>query len=146
MRMDSVRALTLLASVAAALLVGCGSNVGASPKGVSHVGAISALYFKATSVLGRNPADEQEFKTAIGQGPMDLDVLGVSSVDELFVSDRDGQPLVILYGPQPKNSRGVIAYEQTGKDGVKLVGTSNGQVIEADATQFAKLVPPSAPQ
>jgi hypothetical protein len=141
MRIDSTRELLLLAPIAAALLVGCGSSVGSAPKGVSHVGAISALYFKAASVLGRNPADEQEFKTAIGQGEMDLDVLGVSSVDELFVSDRDGQPLVILYGPRPKNSQGVIAYEQTGKDGVRLVGTSNGQVIEADAAQFAKLVP-----
>jgi hypothetical protein len=93
-------------------------------------------------VLGRNPADEQEFKAAVGQGKMDLDVLGVSSVDELFVSDRDGQPLVILYGAQAKNSQGVIAYEQTGENGVRLVGTSNGQVIEADATQFLKLVPP----
>jgi hypothetical protein len=141
MRMDSTRELLLLAPIAAALLVGCGSSVGSAPKGVSHVGAISALYFKAASVLGRNPADEQEFKTAIGQGEMDVNVLGVSSVDELFLSDRDGQPLVILYGPRPKNSQGVIAYEQTGKDGVRLVGTSNGQVIEADAAQFAKLVP-----
>jgi hypothetical protein len=145
MRMDSPRGLFLLTSLAAACLVGCGSNAESRNKGVSHVRAISALYFKATSVLGRNPADEQEFKAAIGQGKMDLDVLGVSSVDELFVSDHDGQPLVILYGPQPKSSKGVIAYEQTGKDGVRLVGTSNGQVIEADAAQFAKLVP-SPPQ
>jgi hypothetical protein len=142
MKIGSTRGLLLLAPVAAALLVGCGSNAEARQKGVSHVRAISALYFKATSVLGRNPADEQEFKAAVGQGKMDLDVLGVSSVDELFVSDRDGQPLVILYGAQAKNPKGVIAYEQTGENGVKLVGTNNGQVIEADATQFLKLVPP----
>jgi len=146
MRIDSTREPRWLALIAAALLVGCGSNAGSATKGVSHVGAISALYFKATSVLGRSPADEQEFKAAVAKGPMDLDVLGVSSVDELFVSDRDGQPLVILYGPRLKNSHGVIAYEQTGKDGVRLVGTSNGQVIEADATRFSKLVPPTVSQ
>jgi hypothetical protein len=138
----STRGRFWLALLAAALFAGCGPDEQARQKGVSHVRAISALYFKATSVLGRNPADEQEFKAAVSQGEMDLDVLGVSSVDELFVSDRDGQPLVILYGAQPKSSQGVIAYEQTGKDGIRLVGTSNGQVIEADAAQFAKLAPP----
>jgi hypothetical protein len=141
MNVPSIRRLCLFAAATAGLCLGCGSGADAQKAGISHVRAISALYFKATSVLGRHPADEQEFKTAVSQGPMDLDVLGVSSIDELFVSDRDGQPLVILYGAPSKGVKGVIAYEQTGVDGVRLVGTSNGQVIEAEAAHFAKLVP-----
>jgi hypothetical protein len=37
-------------------------------------------------------------------------------------------------------------YEQVGKDGVRLVGFTSGQVEEADAAKFAQLVPkPAAP-
>jgi hypothetical protein len=136
------RRLIVLASLSILAVVGCsGGNAEATRKQVSHVRAVAALYFRAHSALGKNPENEQEFKNAVSHGKMDLDVLGVSSVDELFISDRDGQPLVIVYGQQPKGvAPGVIAYEQTGKDGVRLVGTSNGQVIEADAARFAELV------
>jgi hypothetical protein len=143
MTTGSIQWILLLLPLTAPLLSGCGSGSANNHiKQTSHVRAIAALYFTANSVLGKNPSNEQEFKNVLSQRKMDLGVLGVSSVDELFVSDRDDQPLVIIYGPQPKGAaQGVIVYEQIGKDGVKLVGTSNGQVIEADAAQFAKLVP-----
>jgi hypothetical protein len=129
-----------------AVFAGCGGNTaGDGGKTVSHLRAITALYFKASSSLGKNPANEQEFKGVISQGKMDLEVLGVGSVDELFISDRDGQPLAIIYGQPPDGvSKGVVAYERTGKDGVRQIGLTSGQVIEADAAQFAKLV--SSPQ
>jgi hypothetical protein len=38
----------------------------------------------------------------------------------------------------------VVAYEQEGLNGVRLVGTSDGQVQEADAAKFAQLVPKPA--
>ena len=110
-------------------------------KEVSHARAIATLYFRAASTLGRPPENEQEFKQAAAQGQMDLGVLGVDSVDELFVSDRDAQPLTMVYGKAPQGvARGVIAYEQTGKDGIRLVAFNNGQVIEANQAKFAELV------
>lgn len=126
----------------AVLLSGCNTRSDeVRAKEVSHARAIAALYFRATSLLGRPPENEQEFKEAVSQGQMDLNVLGVDSVDELFVSDRDGQPLVIVYGKTPQGvARGVIGYEQTGKDGVRLVALNNGQVVEADGAKFAELV------
>ena len=44
---------------------------------------------------------------------------GVDDVQELLTSPRDNQPYVILYGKQalPLLDRGVVAYEQNGKDG-----------------------------
>ncbi len=133
------------ALLAFVLLMGCGGgSVGTNrAKEISHVGAITTLYFRADSVLRKSPASEQEFKEVIAQQNVDPGVLGVGSADELFVSDRDGQPLVIIYGQTAP--QGVVAYEQVGKDGVRLVGFKNGQIDAADATRFAKLVPTPAP-
>lgn len=134
-----------VAPLALLTLIGCGSAGGeAANKDINHVRAVTTLYFRAASVLGKRPETEQEFKQAIAGGKMDLSVLGVDSVDELFVSDRDGQPIVVVYGSALKSvAPGVVAYEQTGKDGMRLVGFNNGQVEEADQTRFAQLVPDS---
>jgi hypothetical protein len=121
---------------------GCGADAGRDgSKDVSHVRVITALYFTATSALGRSPESEEEFKGQIAKASPDLSVLGVGSIDELFVSDRDGQPLVVLYGKQRAGAApDVVAYEQTGKDGVRLIGNKSGQVEEADDARFSKLV------
>lgn len=136
--------LLLIASLSA--LAGCGGETqGARAKEQSHIRAITGLYAKVASDLGRDPADEQQFKGAISQTNFKPEVFGVENIDELFVSERDGQPLVIVYGKPPKGlAPGVIAYEQVGVDGVRLVGFKIGQVEEADAARFAELVPAGA--
>jgi hypothetical protein len=139
----------LLLALVATSLVGCGGSPGAaSSKELSHLRVITALYFQAKSKLGKNPSNEEEFKQAINSANVDWSTLGVSGADELLISDRDGKPLVIVYGPPPQGRPfSVVAYEQEGLNGVRLVGTSDGQIQEADAAQFAKLVPqPTSPQ
>ena len=146
MRPSHHRKGMVLALLGAAMLAGCGGAVQTGAKQISHVHALTTLYFRATSALGRAPASEQEFKEAINQGKVDLSVLGVSNIDELFVSDRDGQPIVVVYGKDAKGKTpDVVAYEQTGVDGVRLVGNRAGQVTEVDAAEFAKLVPSAKP-
>jgi hypothetical protein len=137
------RDVLIHAALALAVTVaGCSGGAPSSEKQLPHAKAIAVLYFKAVSTLGRAPKSEAEFKQVISQGTVDFDVLGVSTVDELFVSDRDNEPLVIIYGESSKGaSPGVVAYEQTGKDGKRLVATNNGQVVEADAARFGQLVP-----
>jgi hypothetical protein len=145
--MATIRSNVLLLAVGLAPLLGCGGSPSAAKnKELSHLRAVTALYFQANSRLGKNPTSPEEFREAIAAGNPDWSKLGVSGPDELFVSERDGKPLVVLYGPQ-KGPFNVVAYEQEGLNGVRLVGTSNGQVQEADAAQFAKLVPqPAAPK
>ena len=62
----------------------------------------------------------------------------VGSFDELFVSERDGQPLVVVYGSPPKDSD-VVVYEQTGVNGKRLVGHRIGMVEEVDEAQYKDL-------
>jgi hypothetical protein len=100
------------AAMAALLLLGCNSaSRETKKKETSHVRAITALYARAASTLGHAPKNEQEFKSAAASASIKLDAFGVANIDELFISERDGKPLVILYGPAPKGvAPGVIVY------------------------------------
>jgi hypothetical protein len=70
---------------------------------------------------------------------------GISSAEELFVSERDGLPYVVFYDRTPAGvANGVIAFEQQGVDGLRYVGYSVGIVEEADEQRFDTLVPPTA--
>jgi hypothetical protein len=69
----------------------------------------------------------------------------VSNVDELFISERDGQPYVIFYGQPPTGvANDVVGYEQTGVDGKRYVGFGLSGVSEVDEQRFNELVPPTA--
>ncbi|HEX2473540.1 MAG TPA: hypothetical protein VHK01_02270, partial [Lacipirellulaceae bacterium] len=69
----------------------------------------------------------------------------VSNLEELFISERDGEPYVIFYGQRPAGvAADVVAYERTGVDGKRFVGDSVGGVGEVDEQAFAGMVPPAA--
>jgi hypothetical protein len=139
------RRTVLLLLAAVTPLVGCGGSGTAAAKGVPHLRVLTNLYFQANSKLGKNPSNEEEFKQAINSSNVDWGAVGVAGADELFVSDRDGKPLVVVYGPPPQGRPfSVVVYEQEGLNGIRLVGTSDGQVQEADASKFAQLVPKPA--
>lgn len=90
------------------------------------------------------PANEEEFKAALQKsGDGILKRAGVGTVDQLFISPRDSQPFVILYGKDAKRllERGVVAYERTGVSGRRLVGFDLGYVEDVDEQAFKRLLP-----
>jgi hypothetical protein len=127
--------------------LGCGSGevAGDAAPDDSHIKPLTMLY---TSYMNRNggpPANEADFKAYISQqGGEYLESLGVTA-DELFVSPRDNEPHVLLYGNEAAKllNRGIITHERTGVGGRRLVGHRAGFVNEVDETEFRKLVPPS---
>jgi hypothetical protein len=124
----------------AAALVGCSRNEGGGLKQeMSHVRLLTSLYSRATSKLGHVPRDQQEFKQAIAILAVKPEKMKVNSIDELFVSERDGQPLVVVYGTLPKASD-VVVYEQTGVDGKRQVGHRIGMVEELDEAGYNDLM------
>ena len=113
--------------------------------------AVAAVIAKRPLELQPAPAEtvtavlisEVEFKKYLAsqKGKM-LDVLKVENPDELFVSERDGQPYVVGYGPTATGKpRDVVAYEKEGVDGKRMVGYSTGVVVELDEQQFREAVP-----
>jgi len=131
---------TLIAVSLTPLLACAPSSNKDAERELSHIRLITSLYVRAASQLRHNPKDEAEFKQAIASSDVKLENLRVNAIDELFVSERDGKPLVVIYGAQLPAS-GVIVYEQEGVNGLREVGYALGKVAEVDAAEFAKLVP-----
>jgi len=126
------------------ILAGCGSK---SPAGTSKDAEFKALVTLYSSLIkhGRAPTSEAEFKDAIKNrlAPV-AQALKVGDVDALFTSSRDGKPVVVIYGKRSAGmSQDVVAYEQVGVDGKRLVGYSLGMVEEVDEARFRELVPAS---
>jgi hypothetical protein len=131
--------------LALAALAGCNSakRDAARQRQSSHLRTLVSVYNFAASKQGHPPAGETEFKSFIDTSakPM-IDSLKLSSPNELFVSERDGQPFVVVYSKRPPGMNpDVIAYEKTGVDGKRLVGYSLGMIEEVDEARFNQLVP-----
>jgi hypothetical protein len=95
---------------------------------------------------GKGPKDKAAFRAYINKmNPVLLERIGVdqSAIDDLFVSERDGEALKIRYGvkgndfspPTP------IVFEAIGVDGVRIVAFT-GQKFEevSDDAEYKKLL------
>ena len=146
-RVDASRCVAFLFTLIAAssLLAGCGGAGGSNvAKEKSHLRILGRTYIGYITNKGRRPADEAEFKAYVQEsmGPPVLERYGINSVEELYVSERDGQPLVFLYGKQPQgDDDDVVGYEKTGVDGKRWVSFRLGNIEEVDETRFRELIP-----
>jgi hypothetical protein len=132
-------ATLLLLPVFVAVSAGCLNKDESIKQGeTSHVRLLTSLHAMASAKLGHVPHDEQEFKQTIAKLPVSLEKLRVDSIDELFVSERDGQPLVVVYGSTPTASD-IVVYEQTGLKGKRQIGHRIGMVEEVDEAQYKDL-------
>jgi hypothetical protein len=96
---------------------------------------------------GNPPKDEAAFKDYIRQhGAPRLKGANMSELDALFVSSRDHQPLVFVYGigADPRRQSAVIGYEQSPVDGKRTVGYRHGTIELVDDARFSELVPGAA--
>ena len=125
---------------------GCGgSSATAVAEQSSTLKPLAVLYGRFQGEhRGQPPANEAEFKAyaQTSAKPM-LDALGIQNVDSLFVSNRDNQPYVVLYGPLTgppgKSGQPVFAYEKVGVNGHRLVATSLGDVQEEVRAETERL-------
>ena len=141
-RTVSLSALLIVAAVGG--LSGCGGGgTAASGSHVPRLRMLVSLHTMARTTTGRPPASEEDFKKFVAaNGAPVVARAGVASADELFVSERDGQPFVIVYGARPKGMHSdVVAYEQQGVDGKRQVGFGVGMVETVDDARFNELVP-----
>jgi len=129
-----------------AALTGCTPS-GNTAEQVSTLKPLAILYGRfIPQHRGQAPANEAEFRAFVEkEGPSLLEQFAVKDVNSLFVSSRDNQPFVILYGPLtgPPGPAGqpVFAYEKVGVGGRRMVATSLGAVAEVDEAEWKRLVP-----
>ena len=133
------------ATVLVLLLIvsGCGGRTRAPTATEGRrIGAIVTTHNMMERATGRLPPNEQDFKKFIAaNGSQALERSGVTAVDELFVSDRDGQPLVVTYGKYPTSMNAkIVVYEKNGADGKRFVGYNSGAVELVDDARFNEMV------
>jgi len=92
----------------------------------------------------RGPEDEEEFKSFLnGWNPKKLTNIGVdpNAIDDLFISERDGEPFDIRYGVPGHimGSEAAVVFESTGIDGQRLVGFLNMTTQEVDGAEYDRL-------
>lgn len=127
-------------SLVLVFVAGCHKHdaAGSWQRETSHVRSLTNLYGEASAKLGHLPQDEQEFKHAIAALGVRPEKMGVTSLDELFISERDHKPLIVIYGSHRPQSD-VVVYEQVGWEGKRWVGHRIGMVEEMDEAAFRQL-------
>jgi hypothetical protein len=136
--------LTVLTAILFTFQTGCGSGTSATVDlKNTHIATISGLYaqYQARN-RGRFPKNDADFKKYINeQAKGTLDLMGLASADELLTSERDRQPIKVLYGKHgmTPDMIEVIAYEETGNNGLRLVAFRGGGYDEFDQERFDKI-------
>jgi hypothetical protein len=138
-----------LAPVLLALVTfaGCGSDELSSPT-AARLRGVAALYMDcAVARNGKGPASEQEFKKHLRRLPdhvLSSNGMDPKALDVAFVSLRDQEPFVVLYGLKITKISGtsapLVVHEKTGKNGKRLVALANGKVDHVDEARLKELM------
>lgn len=65
----------------------------------------------------------------------------VDQIDAIFMSERDGQPLIVKYEIESGLGASIpVVFEQQGQEGKRRIGLTNGAVQEAEETEYKKLL------
>jgi hypothetical protein len=127
-------------------IAGCGPDNALSSPTALHMNGLANAYLD--HVVGANgpPADEATFKKHMKglRASVQYDYhIDPENIDASFVSERDQQPLVVLYGQGPGkisgDSKKVIAYEKSGKNGKHLVVFASTKVDIVDEAELERL-------
>lgn len=128
---------------------GCGHKPPPVPAAEARIGRLGLMYgIYAGQHQGRPPTSMKDLRghAERSTSPEEMAAFEVASVDELFVSPRDGQPYKLITLPRlPPPVAGqpgpVVVYEQDGLGGKRLVSYLGGATEEVDAEKFRQLVP-----
>ena len=137
---------TLFLLIVLSGILGCGDETN-SPTAVKLKG-IANMYVDAAFNRYKNvgPPNETAFKSYLkGQPDHVLGSHGFKkdAIDASFVSERDNEPFVIIYGIKITGISGkegpVVAHEKTGRGGRYLVSLTNGKVLQVDEAGLKEL-------
>ena len=124
---------------------GCGTGSDAPPSveslvAIENVGKWYQVYRAKNA--GKPPQDEEAFLAFVNA---ELTGRGQAAVDakKLLTSPRDGEPYIVLYGKIVSNDpeRNLVAYEQTGSNGTKLIVTELARSRVVDESELQSLLP-----
>jgi len=134
-------------------VIGCGHPVDEEAAIREQYGLkdLAILYsqFRARNRGRAAPNEDVLKKFILQQDKGYLQQLGVTNVDDLFVSPRDKKPYVVFYGQANLpvyEGHQIVAYEQEGVNGTRLVATALGAIMELDEQTFQQVVGSQSPK
>jgi hypothetical protein len=142
------RIWSLIGLVLVGCLVGCGGGDSASrlirERNKDNISRLTSLYnLYQASNQWRGPKDEATFRKFISQvNEFNLNEMGVdpNKLDQLFVSERDGQPFKIRWNVTGGMGAVVpVVFEAEGVSGKRMVGITVEGPKEVDATEYDQL-------
>lgn len=131
------------------LLTGCKRTDADSmiaDKNDTNVKRLATLYsFFHIQNRNKGPKNEEQLRSFIeAQDPKRLKRGGIdiTSLDDLFVSERDGEPFVVRYGINTvvRGPSLPVIFESTGIDSMRQVGFFNGSMQEVDEEEYDRLL------
>jgi len=130
--------LIMLISLFVAAAIGCNEQGGDRELHESNLRMVAVLYSQYLAAHeGEAPRDADDFRAYVQSlGPGVLQRAGLSGLDELLVSTRDGQPFAVKYTNGSWPLDGAIAYEQVGADGTRYIAADLGGVTEISEADF----------
>ena len=152
MKTLKLQSTVLLLAACVILQSGCGpadskdAIIGAAhPDNMARLVTLYTLYQSRNPGDGyMGPSDEEDFKEFVqGVDEKMLARIAVdkSSLDDVFMGDRDGEPYKIRYGVQG-SARGcaeAAIFESVGVDGKRMVGFLNTVKKEVDSSEYDQL-------
>ncbi|MBP63262.1 MAG: hypothetical protein CMJ62_17210 [Planctomycetaceae bacterium] len=126
-------------------LAGCGPQQAEEEmsRRSSNLKALAILYRQyATENEGYPPGNEAELKRFIqGQGFEQYDPGTITKVEDFFISPRDGQPYIVIYGNGGDKIPEMLAYERIGTETGRWVVSSMTTVAEVNEERLRQLIP-----
>ena len=121
-----------------AVAFGCGERNSTPKLHESNLRVVAVLYSQFVSAHGGEiPRDADDFRAFVQSlGPGVLERAGLSGLDELLLSRRDGKPFAINYKSVDWKLKNVIVYEQQGAGGTRCIASDLGAVSEITEQQF----------
>jgi len=107
----------------------------------SNLQSLAGMYRMYSSENGGHPpANETDLKNFIQeQGLEHFEPFGITTVDDLFISPRDGEPYVVVYGGSELPE--ILAYERLGTETGRWIVSSMAVVAEVNESAFKELFP-----
>ncbi len=145
----NVRVAVLSGCLLTSALHGCGRNTdphdALASVNETNIQRLANLYFTYQSKHDwRGPADEAKFKDFLrSYNAAKLTRIGIdpNAIDELFISERDGQPFKIRYGVagSAMGSSEPVIFESSGDGETRLVGFLNMKQRAVDEAEYQAL-------
>jgi hypothetical protein len=131
---------------AALLTAGCSGPDPLRSPSAARLRGLAMIYLNYAAAKGSGPPSESVFrKYSHSLDGIALQMAGVDpkAIDDTFVSLRDNQPFVVLYGVGISQMSGksapLIAYEKTGANGKRLIAYANTKLECVNEARFKEL-------